>query len=224
VVINWEFGFFLEIRFLVLIWRLIFYKQSSLGQLRIEVSPRSRIFASLRRQCCNVKGSSDFLSSALGVIRGCFYQLPSLGSFTYAPPRIAPIVLTRPGVYSARSRDPHRGSRSASKKACVRQGSSDTDHSLEVFKKNKHLHVNWLLELWSLRNVARWFQILLNMSIWYSRYRSHRPVMILILPNISSIFVDVWVIGYLRNWFVDFVIGFWSVNLLISSLDSEVLV
>ena len=36
-----EFGFFLEIRFLALIWRLIFYKQSSLGQLRVEVSPRS---------------------------------------------------------------------------------------------------------------------------------------------------------------------------------------
>ena len=40
-------------------------------------------------------------------------------------------------------------------KLVVLQGSSDTDHSLEVFKKNKHLHVNWLLELWSLRNVAR---------------------------------------------------------------------
>ncbi len=90
--------------------------------------------------------------------------------------------------------------------------------------ENKHLHVNWLLELWSLRNVARWFQILLNMSIWYSRYQSHRPVMILILPNISSIFVDVWVIGYLRNWFVDLVIGFWIVGLLISWLDSELLV
>ena len=36
-----EFGFFLEIRFLALIWRLIFYKPSSLGQLRVEVSPRS---------------------------------------------------------------------------------------------------------------------------------------------------------------------------------------
>jgi hypothetical protein len=39
--------------------------------------------------------------------------------------------------------------------------------------------------------------------------------MILILPNISSIFVDVWIIGYLRNWFVDFVIGFCVVGLLI---------
>ena len=104
---------------------------------------------------CDVKDSPDFLSSALVKIRGSFYQLPSLGSLTYAPPRIAPIMLTRPGVYSARSRDPHRGSGSASKKTCVRQGSSDTDHSLEVYKKNKHLHVNWLLELWSLRNVAR---------------------------------------------------------------------
>ena len=89
------------------------------------------------------------------MIRGCFYQLPSLGSLTYAPPRIAPIILTRPGVYSARSRDPLQGSGSASKKTCVRQGLSDTDHSLEVFKKNKHLHINRLLELWSLRNVAR---------------------------------------------------------------------
>jgi hypothetical protein len=114
-----------------------------------------RILALLRRQCCNVKGSPDFLSSALGEIRGCFYQLPSLGSLTYAPPRIAPILLTRPGVYSARSRDPHRGSGSASKKTCVRQGSSDTDHSLEFYKKNKHLHLNGLLELWSLRNLAR---------------------------------------------------------------------
>jgi hypothetical protein len=67
--------------------------------------------------------------------RGCFYQLPSLGSLTYAPPWIAPIMLTRPGVYSARSRDPLRGSGSASKKTCVRQGSSDTDHSLEFHKK-----------------------------------------------------------------------------------------
>ena len=42
------------------------------------------------------------------------------------------------------------------RKLVVQQGSSDTDHSLEVFeKKLKHLHVNWLLELWSLRNVAR---------------------------------------------------------------------
>ncbi len=118
VVINWKFGFFLEIRVLVLIWRLIFYKQSSLGQLRIEVSPRSGIFASLRRQCCDLKGLPDFLSSALGRIRGCFYQLPSLGSLTYAPPRIAPIMLTRPEVYSARSRDPLRGSGSASKETC----------------------------------------------------------------------------------------------------------
>jgi hypothetical protein len=82
-----------------------------------------------------VKGSPDFLSSALGLIRGCFYQLPSLGSLTYAPPRIAPIMLTRPGVYSARSRDPLRGSGSASKKTCVPQGLSDTDHSLELCKK-----------------------------------------------------------------------------------------
>jgi len=82
----------------------------------------------------------------------------------------------------------------------------------KYLKKNKHLHVNWLLELWSLRNVARWFQILLNMSIWYSRYRSHRPVMIRILPNISSILVDVWIIGYLK------------IGLMISSLDSELLV
>jgi hypothetical protein len=48
--------------------------------------------------------------------------------------------------------------------------------------------------------------------------------MILILPNISSIFVDVWIIGYLRNWFVDFVVGFRIVGLLISSLDFELLV
>jgi hypothetical protein len=85
----------------------------------------------------------------------------------------------------------------------------------KYLKKIKHLHINWLLELWSLRNVARWFQILLSMSIWYSRYWSHRPVMIRILPNISSILVDVWIIGYLKNWFDDVVIGFWIVGLLI---------
>ena len=38
--------------------------------------------------------------------------------------------------------------------------------------------------------------------------------MIRILPNISSILVDVWIIGYLKNWFDDFVIGFWMVGLL----------
>jgi len=125
-----EFGFFLEIRFLALIWRLI-----STSYLRWAAKGRG-FSEELNFFICDVKGSPDFLSSALGMIRGCFYQLPSLGSLTYAPPRIAPIMLTRPGVYNARSRDPLRGSRSASKKTCVRQGSSDTDHSLELGKKN----------------------------------------------------------------------------------------
>ncbi len=38
--------------------------------------------------------------------------------------------------------------------------------------------------------------------------------MIRILPNISSIPVDVWIIGYLKNWFDDLVIGFWIVGVL----------
>ena len=107
-----EFGFFLEIRFLALIWRLI-----STSYLRWAAKGRG-FSEELNFFICDVKGSPDFLSSALGMIRGCFYQLPSLGSLTYAPPRIAPIVLTRPGVFSARSRDPLRGSRSASKETC----------------------------------------------------------------------------------------------------------
>ncbi len=39
--------------------------------------------------------------------------------------------------------------------------------------------------------------------------------MILILPNISSILIDVWFIGYLRNWFVDFrrwILSSWFVD------------
>ncbi len=63
--------------------------------------------------------------------------------------------------------------------------------------------------------------------------------MILILPNISSILVDVWVIGYLGNKFglMKVVIGFWIIGSLIfrrwilicwlidlSSLDSDLLV
>ncbi len=41
--------------------------------------------------------------------------------------------------------------------------------------------------------------------------------MILILPSISSILVDVWVIGYLGNrlGLMKVVIGFWIVGLLI---------
>jgi hypothetical protein len=83
-----------------------------------------------------MKGSPDFLSLALEKIWGCFYQLPSLGSFTYAPPRIAPIMLARPGVYSARSRDPPTVDQGLyQRKLVVLQGSSDTGHSLEFFKK-----------------------------------------------------------------------------------------
>ena len=52
--------------------------------------------------------------------------------------------------------------------------------------------------------------------------------MILILPNISSILVDVWVIGYLGftfYWLVksrSWILNCWFVDL--SSLDSELLV
>ena len=76
MVINWEFGFFLEIRFLALIWRLIFYKQSSLGQLRVEVSPRSRIFASLRRE-----GFARFPVVGLGKDPGLFLPVALSGKF-----------------------------------------------------------------------------------------------------------------------------------------------
>ena len=138
------------------------------------------------------------------MIRGCFYQLPSLGSLTYAPPRIAPIMLTRPGVYSARSRDPLRGSGSASKKTCVPQGSSDTDHSLEL--GNKNFNICTKTGCWS---CGPWLTLIADSKsyqMWLPdicRCQNHRPVMIHILPNISGTFVDVWVIGCL-GWFVDF--------------------
>ena len=39
--------------------------------------------------------------------------------------------------------------------------------------------------------------------------------MILILPNISSILIDVWIIGYLKNWFDDlrhWILSCWFVD------------
>ncbi len=161
MVINWGFGFFLEIRFLVLIWRLIFYKRSSLGQLRIEVSPRSRIFGSLQRE-----GFARFSVVGLGKDPGLFLPVALSGKFNVCSTTDCSYCVnsTRSIQCTVKGSPPRI-------RVCIKENLCAARFEWYrsqpgILIKNKHLHVNWLLELWSLRNVARWFQILLNMSIW----------------------------------------------------------
>ncbi len=111
---------------------------------------------------------------------------------------------------------PHRGSGSVSKKTCVRQGSSDTDHSLEFVKKNFNICTKLVVGLFD-----PWLTLLADSKsyrMWLPdtcRYRDHRPLMIHILPNISGTFVDAWVIGCLGSD------SFWLMRFL--SLVSELM-
>ncbi len=98
------------------------------------------------------------------------------------------------------------------RKLVVLQGSSDTDHSLELGKK---INICTKTGCWT---CDPWLTLLADpksYQMWLPdicRCQNHRPVMIHILPNISGTFVDIWVIGCL---------SFGSMVCWFSSLDSE---